>query len=266
VVPLPPAISLNMSMTLAPIDLWISGDGSTESAIFIYYLYDKHFASAGRLIHHCRMQHRPTEGPDALDTSTTDDGGGFNGPDDSSRNFWDSRRFECRECNKAFRTHEDRRIHETRRHFNEPSFFCEEDGCEMRFRTSWELTRHKTYHSGERPFGCRKGCEKTFKMEGARTRHEKEVHGNERPYKCEVCKKSFTNRGALNVHERTHSDERPYKCHAEGCEKDFRTSSGLSAHRRTHSDVRPHKCDAEGCEKSFRMASELRKHQRIHNR
>ncbi|KFH40527.1 Zinc finger protein-like protein [Hapsidospora chrysogenum ATCC 11550] len=259
VVPLPPVISPNMSMTLAPIDLWISGDGSMGSAKFICHLCGKHFAAAGRLVHHCRTQHRPIGAPD---TSTTDDG-----LDDYSREFWDSRRFECRECSKAFRTPEDRYCHEKRVHSDERPYVCDEDGCGMRFKTSSVLTVHKTYHFDERLFACRiEGCEKTFQNQNTRWRHEKEVHSDERKHVCNLCNKAFTSAGALNVHRKTHFDERPYECDIDGCGKTFKTSSGLSAHKKvTHSDERPYKCDAEGCGKSFKIATHLRKHRRTHD-
>ena len=50
----------------------------------------------------------------------------------------------------------------------------------------------------------------------------------ERPYECNVCKKTFTQKGALQLHERTHTELRPYKC--THCPMRFSQKGNLRAH------------------------------------
>ena len=59
------------------------------------------------------------------------------------------------------------------------------------------------------------------------------THTGERPYKCEVCNSSFTLKNSLKIHLRTHTGERPYKC--ETCNSSFTRKDFLNKHMRTHS-------------------------------
>ena len=68
----------------------------------------------------------------------------------------------------------------------------------------------------------------------------------------------------LQVHERAHTGEKPFKCRVEGCDKAFATGYGLKSHTRTHTGEKPYKCPHEECGKAFKTSGDLQKHVRTH--
>jgi len=100
------------------------------------------------------------------------------------------------------------------------------------------------------------------KKKKSHSKHETYVDtGDERvdkPFPCDKCGKRFRRRTNLQVHERVHSDARPFPCDFAGCGKSFKRKHGLKAHIRTHTGYKPFEC-AE-CGRKFSDSGNYKRH------
>ncbi|XP_040071592.2 zinc finger protein 64 [Ixodes scapularis] len=86
------------------------------------------------------------------------------------------------------------------------------------------------------------------------------THSGERPFRCHQCARSFGRSDKLRAHLRRHSGERPFRC--DQCDYAATDNGMLKIHQRIHSGEKPFKCQL--CSFAGRNSSQLSVHLRSH--
>lgn len=148
----------------------------------------------------------------------------------------------CCICNRKFSSAANARKHIRMQHNSYRPHKCKICGKAFPYPSS--LLEHMTSHSTDpRKLICDM-CGKVFIRQSGLRKHVKEQHETTRPHACNVCDKRFIYRCLLREHQRSHSDERTFKCTK--CECVFKQTSNLMMHvKRRHENVC--ECPAGNC-------------------
>lgn len=167
----------------------------------------------------------------------------------------------CTYCEKAFTRADDLKRH-IRIHTNERPYQC--TICFKSYKQTSELKEHLLTHTKDRKFNC-EICGKILQTRNGLYVHLK-VHQGIKNHKCELCGNCYVTSGELQSHiKHIHNKDKPYLCTYDvNCKRSFSSKTSLDIHLRSHSGERPFKCTT--CDKHLASLASLNKHKKIHTK
>lgn len=163
---------------------------------------------------------------------------------------WKKRTTPCEDCGKIIsnpylRTH--RLMHTNGGNKVKRTSQCEDCG---KIVTKGYLRIHRLMHTNggkkERPFACEM-CDKRYSRKVDLNMHQRS-HSNDKRYKCPHCGETFLHWSTRKNHiARIHTGEKPFTC--EVCGKKFSESSHYYPHIRRHAGVTNYACEL--CDRKF---------------
>ena len=137
------------------------------------------------------------------------------------------------------------------------------DICEIKMMPSSKLFLYHCYNKKSKCHKdgydvCLKCADTLPNSQNISNRNDKVTNRYHCSYKN--CDYSTNHKGNFRSHERTHSDEKPFKC--KHCDFSTKQKSNLKVHNLHHSGQKPHECKI--CKKRFRTTTNLKGHLRVH--
>ncbi|XP_056381293.1 phosphatidylcholine-sterol acyltransferase isoform X2 [Hyla sarda] len=121
-----------------------------------------------------------------------------------------------------------------------------------------KIIHYKRLSSGKEAYSCN-DCGKPFLQRELLDLHHRS-HIEEKLFFCPHCGKRFVQHSLLLIHQKTHTVNKPYQCM--DCGNLFYSKSLFAEHLKTHKERKP--CCCPDCGKCFADNSTLIIHQRIH--
>ncbi|XP_011560374.3 oocyte zinc finger protein XlCOF6 [Plutella xylostella] len=166
--------------------------------------------------------------------------------------------YACSLCQKMFSVESALEQHVENLHMVNPmELLCSQCGEVLPSRR--EMATHQLTHKilkskSAKRYEC-SSCGKGCTSQAMLIMHER-VHTNERPFSCHLCTLRFKTKTHLRTHQLTHTREKKFGCSV--CMKFFALKGNLVVHLRTHTGERPYICSL--CGDAFIDSKYLKKH------